>query len=121
PGAAIFLRPVRDAPALLVQDAPPCNHLVLRQMRPSTSFCRVAGGTLSLKNARTSSRNAISSLLKARSIGSSCERINFYVVTRSFLAGDEVCCWRNSWRESLPTDVRGSSATNSTAAGNSCL
>src|SRR6476646_921922 len=42
--------------------------------RPSTSFCRVSGGTLSLKKARTSSRNASSSLLKLRSIGSSCER-----------------------------------------------
>ena len=31
-GAAIFLRPVRDAPALLVQDAPPGDHLVLGEM-----------------------------------------------------------------------------------------
>src|SRR5580692_8342960 len=45
----------------------------LVRWRPSTIFCRVFGGTLSLKNARTSSRNATSSLLKARSIGSSCE------------------------------------------------
>src|SRR3954447_26939967 len=44
----------------------------LLRWRPSTSFCRVAGGTLSLKNERTSSRNAISSLLNARSIESSC-------------------------------------------------
>ena len=28
-GAAIFLRPVRDAPALLVEDAPPVDHLLL--------------------------------------------------------------------------------------------
>src|SRR5205085_8803716 len=28
-GAAIFLRPVRDVPALLVEDAPPLDHLVL--------------------------------------------------------------------------------------------
>src|SRR5580700_12039981 len=45
----------------------------LVRWRPSTIFCRVAGGTLSLKKARTSSRNAISSLVKARSIGFSCE------------------------------------------------
>src|SRR6478735_5714481 len=32
PGAAIFLRPVRTAPPLLVQDAPPGDHLVLREM-----------------------------------------------------------------------------------------
>src|SRR5438552_18219150 len=31
-GAAIFLRPVRAAPALLVQDAPPGDHLVLGEM-----------------------------------------------------------------------------------------
>src|SRR5262249_50352132 len=30
--AAIFLRPVRDAPALLVEDAPPGDHLVLAEM-----------------------------------------------------------------------------------------
>src|SRR5262249_32219005 len=48
----------------------------LPRCRPSTSFLRVSAGTLSRKNARTSSRNAISSLVKARSIGSSCERLN---------------------------------------------
>src|SRR6201999_2046705 len=31
-GAAIFLRPMRNAPALLVQDAPPGDHLVLGEM-----------------------------------------------------------------------------------------
>src|ERR1700738_1521598 len=31
-GAAIFLRPMRNAPALLVQDAPPGDHLILGQM-----------------------------------------------------------------------------------------
>src|SRR5947207_14936228 len=55
--------------------------------RPSTSFCRVAGGTLSLKKARTSSRNAISSLLKARSIGSSCERIKLELRDVFFTVG----------------------------------
>src|SRR4051794_24711134 len=34
---------------------------------------------------------------------------------------DGFCCWRNSWRESFPTGVRGRSSTNSTSAGNSCL
>src|ERR1700739_4851181 len=48
----------------------------LDRCRPSTSFLRVSAGTLSRKNARTSSRNAISSLVKARSMGSSCERMN---------------------------------------------
>src|ERR1700751_4931604 len=46
----------------------------LDRCRPSCSLRRVSGGTLSRKNARTSSRNAISSLVKARSIGSSCEK-----------------------------------------------
>src|SRR5262249_27758297 len=36
-------------------------------------------------------------------------------------ACDEGCCLRSSWRESLPTGVFGSSSTNSSAAGNSCL
>src|ERR1700756_5867478 len=31
-GAAVFLRPVRNAPALLVEDAPPGDHLVLGEM-----------------------------------------------------------------------------------------
>src|SRR4051812_31252216 len=34
---------------------------------------------------------------------------------------DGFCCWRNSWRDSFPTGVRGKSSTNSTSAGNSCL
>src|SRR5207237_2426173 len=33
-GAAIFLRPVRAAPALLVQDAPPGDHLALGEVTP---------------------------------------------------------------------------------------
>src|SRR4051794_11840771 len=41
--------------------------------RPSTSLRRVSGGTLSRKNDRASSRNACSSFVNARSIGSSCE------------------------------------------------
>src|SRR5205085_6890427 len=32
PGAAIFLRPVRYAPALLVEDTPPGDHLVFAEM-----------------------------------------------------------------------------------------
>src|SRR5882672_10475451 len=47
----------------------------LERWRPSCSLRRVSGGTLSLKKARTSSRNAISSLLKARSMGSSCDLV----------------------------------------------
>src|ERR1700759_3701497 len=42
--------------------------------RPSCSLRLVSGGTLSRKNARTSSRNASSSLVKARSIGSSMQK-----------------------------------------------
>src|SRR6266700_3767021 len=38
PGAAIFLGPVRDAPALVVEDAPPGDHLVLRQMPALDQF-----------------------------------------------------------------------------------
>src|SRR6201999_1396101 len=38
-GAAMFLRPVRDAPALLVEDAPPGDHLVLGEM---TAFLQLA-------------------------------------------------------------------------------
>src|SRR5260370_16544806 len=45
--------------------------------RPSCSFCRVDDGTLSRKKPRTSSRNASSSLLKLRSIGSSSHPINY--------------------------------------------
>src|SRR5258705_4785341 len=51
----------------------------LERWRPSTSLRRVSAGTLSLKKARTSSRNAISSLLKARSIGSSCVNLRIYL------------------------------------------
>src|SRR5262249_5058659 len=39
----------------------------------------------------------------------------------SCCVGWELVWLRNSWRESFPTGVRGSSATNSTAAGSSCL
>src|ERR1700682_4553671 len=37
-GAAIFLRPVRHAPALLVQDAPTVDHLLLADMTALLQF-----------------------------------------------------------------------------------
>src|SRR3954453_18267207 len=51
------------------------HHVTLsafERWRPSTSLRRVSGGTFSRKNDRTSSRNACSSFVNARSIGSSC-------------------------------------------------
>src|SRR4029078_5754024 len=59
----------------------------LERWRPSTILRRVSGGTLSLKKARTSSRNTISSLLKARSIGSSCERMKLELRDVFFVVG----------------------------------
>src|SRR5690349_19316818 len=57
--------------------------------RPSTILRRVSGGTLSRKNDRTSSRNACSSFVNARSIGSSCELLqNLEQTRRAHAAAD---------------------------------
>src|SRR5258708_2632174 len=79
----------------------------LPRWRPSCSFCRVAAGTLSLKNARTSSRNATSSLLKLRSIGSSCERMKLigYQIT-SVIPGRAPCASPESITTIVSMDSR---------------
>ena len=63
-------------PGIISQTAPFLALMPRVGALTTNEFCRVEGGTLSLKKVRTSSRNAISSLVKLRSIGSSCERMN---------------------------------------------
>src|ERR1700681_4800499 len=67
----------------------------LPRCRPSCNFCRVDGGTWSLKKARTSSRNATSSLLKLRSIGSSCEA-NFRIENVSAKEARSLSLWERA-------------------------
>ena len=68
-GAAPFDRPVRHRPALGVEDARPVDELVLRGVVAHRRACRgCASGSAVRKKARTSSRKAVSSGVKRRSM-----------------------------------------------------
>src|SRR5205085_9902490 len=84
--AAIFLRPVRHAPALLVQDAPPGDHLVFAEMTALDQLSPGLGRYVVAEKCPHFLANAISSLLKARSIGSSCELSKTSSLTRRVVA-----------------------------------